>query len=431
VIVLGGGISGLTAARILQQQQREFLLLERCPTFGGLTRTVEVGEFCFDYTGHFLHLCRYVTPEAIPYANLKDEEWSQIERRSCCFVGGKLITAPIQYNLADLPPDLLRQCVDSYNARPNLAHNETATFRDYIVSGFGQALADLFLIPQNEKTMAISLDRLSKDAVRRFFPAPDEKLVRQGITPAGAASASSYNSRFWYPKNGGIGRLVQGLRTGIDGRALNQEVVAVDLRNRTVRTAANQSFAWDVMFSSIPLKSFCEMTCNDDLVAAAQDLSHSSTVSFNIGVRGRLRPEFADIHWLYVPDRAIPFYRVGFYSNIGKGVCTPGHNALYVEVGLPSKEVDRFDLIHVLQPKVMRSLEELGWVDSRDVTCVVIHVIRHAYVHHTTDRDKAVDMILSRLRESGVFPIGRYGLWDYTSMEDSMESARAVVLEHA
>ena len=153
VIVLGGGISGLTAARILQEQDRDYLLLERCPTLGGLTRTVEVGEFCFDYTGHFLHLCRYPTPQAIPYANLKDDEWTQIHRDSRCFVGGKMISAPIQYHLNELPSALFVQCVNSYNSRPNLSDRDDTTFRDYIVSGFGQALADLFLIPQNEKTI--------------------------------------------------------------------------------------------------------------------------------------------------------------------------------------------------------------------------------------------------------------------------------------
>src|SRR6516225_5370892 len=103
VVVLGGGISGLTAARILQEQDREFVLLERCPTLGGLTRTVEVGNFCFDYTGHFLHLTKYPTPADIPYANLRNEDWIRVKRRSCCFVGGKLIPAPVQYNLAQLP----------------------------------------------------------------------------------------------------------------------------------------------------------------------------------------------------------------------------------------------------------------------------------------------------------------------------------------
>ncbi|MGA9416544.1 MAG: NAD(P)-binding protein, partial [Terriglobales bacterium] len=110
-IVIGGGIAGLTAARTLQQQRQNFVLLERCPTLGGLTRTVEVGEFCFDYTGHFLHLSRYPTPSDIPYADLDNQDWIQVSRKSCCFVGGKLITAPIQYNLGELPPAILAECV--------------------------------------------------------------------------------------------------------------------------------------------------------------------------------------------------------------------------------------------------------------------------------------------------------------------------------
>jgi protoporphyrinogen oxidase len=427
VIVLGGGISGLAAAGVLQQQGREFLLLEKCPTFGGLTRTVEVGEFCFDYTGHFLHLCRYSSPEDIPYANQNNEDWEQITRSSYCFVGGKFVTAPIQYNLADLPPTLFEACVNSYNNRPSLANGETATFRDFVVSGFGQVLSDLFLIPQNEKTMAITLDRLSKDAVRRFFPAPDEKLVRDGMIPGAGARAKSYNSTFWYPKVGGIQRLVEGLRKGIKNCRVNQDVVALDLRDKTLRTTTQETFRWDTMISGVPLKSLCQMTNDEELIRASQDLSHSSTVSFNIGLRCPLRPEFEGIHWLYVPDRAIPFYRVGFYSNIGSGMSTPGHGALYVEVGMLPEEIDRTNLTRDLQPKIMKSLHDLGWLDERDVACCVVHVMRHAYIHHTPHRDQALTTIFTRLREASVFPVGRYGLWDYVSMEDSMESARATV----
>jgi hypothetical protein len=76
----------------------------------------------------------------------------------------------------------------------------------------------------------------------------------------------------------------------------------------------------------------------------------------------------------------------------------------------------------------LRWLEKLGWISSRDVVCVVTHIIRHAYVHHTNKRDRLVGSILELLRKHDVFPIGRYGLWDYTSMEDSMESARTAVL---
>jgi protoporphyrinogen oxidase len=183
-------------------------------------------------------------------------------------------------------------------------------------------------------------------------------------------------------------------------------------------------------FSSIPLKSLCEMTNDRDLISASANLSHSSTISFSIGIEGRLPHDFENIHWVYVPDRDIPFYRIGFFSNIGKGMTTPGYAAMYVEVGLPSGMVAQTNLVNDLQPRVIRSLEDLGWIDSRKIVCVATHVISHAYIHHTPERDSAVENILSRLRNHSIYPIGRYGLWDYTSMEDSMESARSAVLEH-
>jgi len=426
-VVLGGGISGLTAARILQENSQEYVLLERCPTLGGLTRTIEVNEYCFDYTGHFLHLSRYASPGDIPYANLRNEEWTQVRRRSCCFVGDKFISAPIQYNLSELPSPLFEQCVESYENRPALLDDDCATFRDYLVSGFGAVLADLFLIPQNEKTMAIPLDRLSKRAVRRFFPAPDETLVRAGIR--GEPSNGGYNSTFWYPKVGGISRLVAGLRSGLEECLVNQDVIALSLRNRTAVTKNTATFSWDTLFSSMPLKALCEMSEDDGLVSAAASLSHSSTISFNIGLRAPLRPEFSGIHWLYVPDRRIPFYRVGFYSNIGRGTCTPDRSSIYVEVGATPEDLERTTLVADLQPMVILALQDLGWLDIRDVDCVVAHTMRCAYVHHTPQRDTAVKYILDRLREYQVFPIGRYGTWDYTSMEDSMESARQTVME--
>jgi protoporphyrinogen oxidase len=427
-IVIGGGIAGLTAARTLQQQGQDFILLERCPTLGGLTRTVEVGEFCFDYTGHFLHLSRYPTPADIPYADLDNRDWIQVCRRSCCFVGGKLITAPIQYNLGELPPSIRAECVESYEKRPRNVQQQNTTFRDYIVNGFGERLADIFLIPQNEKTMAISLDRLSSCAVRRFFPIPDEALVRKGMR-VGSRDNLGYNASFWYPRTGGISHLVEGLRKGVENCLVNQNIVAVDLNAKTLSTTTGGTFRWEVLFSSLPLKTLCQITGDEELIAASRELSHSSTISFNIGLRVPLRPEFQDIHWIYVPDRDIPFYRVGFYSNISKGTCTPGYSAIYVEAGMSPEYADRVDLVKNLQPDVLRSLEKLGWINRRDVVCVVAHTIRHAYVHHTNSRDRVVSSILDRLRKHNVHAIGRYGQWDYTSMEDSMESARDAVLE--
>jgi hypothetical protein len=70
----------------------------------------------------------------------------------------------------------------------------------------------------------------------------------------------------------------------------------------------------------------------------------------------------------------------------------------------------RWNLLLSAQEKVIASLEDLGWMDSRAVACVVTHVIRHAYVHHTESRDRLIEGVLGRLHQFRVYPIGRYGL---------------------
>jgi len=424
-LVVGGGISGLAAAQCLQEHGREYTLLEQSPSFGGLTRTVKVDNFCFDYTGHFLHLSRYGSPAGVPYASLSNNDWQKIERRSYFLAAGRLITAPIQYHLGELPDDILKQCVDSYEGRPKAAM-EKPTFRDFIVGGFGQVVADQFLIPQNEKTMAISLDRLSISAVKRFFPPPDEKRIRAGLVSHGT-TPTEYNSTFWYPKQGGIELLVRGLGRGLKSVEVNEQIVAIDLDQRSVLTKAGHCFTWDFLLPSMPLKAICALSNDEELRRAADQLSHSATISFNFGVRGSLPKELKDAHWIYVPDRSIPFYRFGCYSNISGGMCTPGNSAIYVEAAVPGEDSDHTNIVGELQPKVIAALEQLGWVSSEDIVCSVTHVIRCAYVHHTPERELRIDRIRSRLGECGIYPIGRYGLWDYTGMEDSIESGLATV----
>jgi protoporphyrinogen oxidase len=425
-IILGGGISGLTAARALKDAGHESIVLESSLSAGGLTRSIKADDFCFDYTGHFLHLARFKSPQDIPYAGLNNADWGSYERRSSCFVDGHLNPAPIQYNLKQLPPKKFTACVESYNKRAPFPPNAEISFRDYLLAGFGSYLSDLFLIPQNEKTLGITLDRISGKSVKRFFPPPDEALIRAGIERESKTSAE-YNSTFWYPLRGGIGALVAGLERGVPNVQELQGAVAVDIEKNIIRTQSGESWKWDVLLSSIPLPDLCRITNDQELASLAKNLSHSATIVFNLGVHAPLPSELKGIHWIYVPDRKIPFYRVGFYSNINQGMCPPDCYSLYVEVGVNGADLDTINIIEDIQPKVFNALNDLGWVQPKDVVCFVVHIIRCAYVHHTFERERLIEKIFKRLESLNIYPVGRYGLWDYISMEDSIISAMEAV----
>jgi protoporphyrinogen oxidase len=424
---LGAGISGLSAARALMRRGYDPLVLEACPSPGGLSRSVKLGEFTFDYTGHLLHLARFRTPSAVPFAGLCDDDWTLIHRRSFCYFGGRLITAPIQYHLCELPPDLLAECAASYDSRPPLPAPGTGSFRDFLIGGFGRYLAEAFLIPLNEKTLATPLSSLSSAAVRRFFPAPNETVVRGGMVSGGAPPAE-YNTAFWYPKQGGIEALAAGIAHGVQIAPLNK-VVRWCGAQRVLRTARGSEYGWDALLSSMPLRALCLASDDPQLNEWGSQLSHSATICFNFGIRGRLAPELCAAHWIYVPDAGIPFYRVGFYSNLSAGMGPADAVAMYVEVGVCAAQLHSLDIVNELQPRVLASLQELGWIDTEAVVCSAINVIECAYVHHTPQREALLEPIMDRLHSYGIFPIGRYGLWDYTSMEDSIVSGITTVDE--
>jgi protoporphyrinogen oxidase len=429
-IVLGGGISGLAAARAAAEIGAAPVVLEAAPTLGGLTRSITVGDFSFDYTGHLLHLARTELPSGVPYAGLADGDWTRIERQSFCAIDAALVPAPIQYHFGQLPTGHRERAVDSYERRPPLHSQAPGSFRDFVVAGFGQYLSDLFLIPQNEKTLATSLDRLSANAVKRFFPPPDEARVRAGFGTAPVA-VEEYNSRFWYPAVGGIGRLVEGLAAGLTGVELLSGVVELDLRARRLRTARGEEFAWDVLFSSIPLKALVGLCRDPALAPLGAELTHSSLVSIALGLKGPVAEALRGVHWVYVPDRSIRFYRLGCYSNISPGLCPADCHSLYVEAAFTPETLATLDVTRDVLPGVLEDLVRLGWIRPDQVECLVTHVVPCGYVHHTPGRDRQVPLILDRLAAAGVHPIGRYGLWDYLSMEDSIhtgiETARRVL----
>ena len=233
--------------------------------------------------------------------------------------------------------------------------------------------------------MAIALNELSASALKRFFPKPDEVLAQAGIDQRPKA-AEEYNSSFWYPRQGGIGQLPEGLARGLKQGFLNHEVVSIDPHAHRLNCRNGQEFSWQHIVSSLPLKVLCHCVKDETLHELAHDLSHSTTIAFNLGCYGETPDVLGGIHWVYVPDRSIPFYRVGLYSNISPGTCTPGHHTLYVEVSVEPDKLKDLDIAGDLQERVVQHLARLGWIDRKALRSIVIHVIECAYTHDKPDR---------------------------------------------
>ena len=425
ILVAGAGIAGCAAANELQAGGIDYLLVEKNSEPGGLTRSINLGDACFDYTGHFLNLARFKSPAALPYANLDDKDWMLVKRKSGVYMEGEIVPAPFQYNLFYLPEQLREKCIKDFRTRPE--KKKDISFKEYLRSGFGQAICDYFLFPYNEKLMDCDISELSVDAVKRFFPVPDSEMIESGYSKEGENLSTGYNRAFWYPKRYGIGLLAKGLSQNLNKLLTCCNIEGIDPGLRCAYTRRGK-ISYERMITSIPLKQLCSLTNDPDLQSLGSALRHTRVFCLNLLFRGTPSEFFKGSHWIYIPDKDIPFYRIGVYSHICPQMNPTMTTAFYVEVAFSDNK--KLPVMSTLIDEIFLSLEKPGWVKRHMCSVLSANWIDCAYVYFDHNHRDVTEKILNTLRDYNIFPIGRYGLWDYITMEDSIisgiETARSL-----
>ena len=344
-LIVGAGISGLATAAALPEA--DYLILEADRAIGGYCKTVKKDGFVWDYSGHFFHF-KHPEIEAWLRARMPGQRVLTIDKRSYVAYGGRWIDFPFQKNIHQLDKAELIECLyDLYFAAQAQAR-EGGSFLDMLHGRFGRAICDKFLVPYNEKLYACDLATLDKDAMGRFFPHADLTDIIRNMK---VADNASYNASFTYPEGGAIeyvNALASAVRPG--AIALEEPLVAIDLARKIARTARRE-IAFERLVSSAP---FNRLVALAGLPHDPSVFTWNKVLVFNFGF-DRKGPR--DVHWVYYPDRALAFYRVGFYDNI----FDTSRMSLYVEVGLArDAEVD----VEGTRARVLEGLRREGVILS-------------------------------------------------------------------
>jgi protoporphyrinogen oxidase len=150
---------------------------------------------------------------------------------------------------------------------------------------------------------------------------------------------------------------------------------------------------------------------------AAAQLRATTVTYVNVAARDTGGPPF---HWIYLPEEHYPAYRVGSASAAVPSLAPPGCRSFYVEFSAAAP----LDAATV-EPQAVDALLELGFVRGReDVLFTETRSIPHAYVIYDERYGSAKRAIVPWLEERGIHVAGRYGRWEYSSMEDALLAGR-------
>lgn len=407
-LIVGAGISGLTAANTLKD---DYLILEKCDEVGGYCRTIRQGDYIWDYAGHFFH---FKTEEfkKLFMDNVAPQDIIRKDKCTKILYKGALIDYPFQTNIHQLEKDEFIDCLyDLFNKEEKPEYD---SFLDMLYGKFGKSIVEKFLKPYNEKLYACDLRTLDKDAMGRFFPYAD---IPQIIANMKREKDNSYNSSFMYPKNG-AGSFIDILYRRLDSSRVLccRELVSVDPESRTAVDNMGQRYHFDYLINSSPLNSFLPLFSNSRYDALKNRLSYNKVLVFNLGFSKK--SPMKDEHWIYIPEKDANYYRIGFYDNI----LDADKLSMYIEIGYPRDAV--IDVDAQLE-FTLQNLRRHGILEADNCLEAYAAIIMDpAYVHISTDVDRSIKQLKQELSGYGIYTIGRYGGWTYCSMEDCMLEAK-------
>jgi len=411
-VILGAGLAGLSAAYHLKSG---YVLFEKDNKIGGMARSIHKDGYVFDYDGHLLHFKNKYAFNLV--SELLNGNMAPHKRNSWIYSKGIFTRYPFQANFYGLPNCVVKDCLMGLikarflSASPS---NLNGNFEKWIIKTFGQGIADHFMLPYNRKFWTIEPKELTCDWLSGFVPVPNlEDTVTGAISDN--TKPYGYNSRFWYPVRGGISELVKGFSDRIKNVHINKRAVAIDQHRKEVVFEDATIKKFRNMIVTIPLPELSNLLVDmpSNVMHAFLMLRWTSIFVLNFGIKS---DNLTEKHWVYYPEESMIFYRTGFPTSFSTDVAPGNRTSIYAEISYSSaKEIDKKETTF----KAIKDLKRCGIIsDESSVEICLPMDIKYGYALYDSNRKYAVGVIKDYLKKFDIYSIGRYGSWEYMSMED-------------
>jgi protoporphyrinogen oxidase len=425
--ILGGGLTGITLARLLAEKGVEVIVLERETDYGGLCRSLIDSGFTFDIGGSHIIFSR--DEQVLTFMNDSLGENSQHNiRNTKIFYKGRYIKYPFENGLNQLPKDELFFCINEFiKTLIAVEKGELAppgNFREWIIHTFGKGIADLYLIPYNEKIWKFPTEKMSLHWVEGRIPRPPvEDIIKSAIGIE--TEGYTHQSVFTYPRKGGIEALVRTIASPIEKcirTGFNISSIRKEGEKYLISDGDNIIIA-DRCISTIPLQRLLESLGNvpEGVRKSCNELKYNSIACVFIGVRGKLH----DISWMYVPDKDMGlFNRISFPSNYSPEVAPAGHSAILAEITYHEGDDVSGMSDQKIIDRVIKALKNMDIVKNReDIVYTALERQKFAYVIYDLDYKKNIATIKNFCEKIGVGLVGRFSEFEYLNMDGCIRSA--------
>jgi protoporphyrinogen oxidase len=444
IIILGGGLTGLSAGYTLTNAGRPVQVYERDAGVGGLSKTIERNGFRFDLGGH-----RFFTSDEAVDALVRDlmgQEMVSVRRSSKIYLRGRYFDYPLRPLNAMFGlgiPTTSRILADYVweTAKRFVQKQDVVSLEDWVVSNFGRTMFTIYFKEYSEKVWGIDCSRISAAWVaQRIKGLSLAKAVQNAFFKFSGRDLATLTDTFTYPSLG-IGRISDRLRDEIEKSGAvhtGAKVVRIDHDSFRIEsiTVGDQDRQFTVpaeeYISTLPLTALVNMLSPAPpapVLEAAAKLRFRDLVIVAIMID---RERVTDQTWIYIPEQRIPFGRIHEPKNWSTAMAPDGKSLLVMEYFSFRGDAVWSMSDEALTDLTVDNLVRLGFVGRQNVLDSMIVRVPKAYPLFEVGYDKHAEVLLDYLDSfSNLHIAGRSGMFRYYNMDvairSGMETAEKVL----
>lgn len=404
VAIIGAGISGLTAANLLNEKGYDVVVYEKQSEIGGIARTKLVNGQTYHLTGGHCFNSKHIEVLDFVFNKvLNKDKWNLIERKSKIQFENYSLEYPIEFSirkLAEFDEELAVNIISDFIGSEG---GDFDNLHDWFIGNFGRSLAESYFIPYNSKIWRQDLKKMSPDWVKDKIPMPNKTaFIKSLISLVKDEMPHRY---FYYPKTNNQFSMIESLASPIkDKIRFNSEISSLIFRGDKWIVNSDD---FDYVVCTAPLNHLGKILSDHYILELSAQLRYNRVTTMLWENRQSIKET-----WTYIPSDQHISHR-------------------HIHIGNFMLPVQDTTIVEAIGEYTYDAMIEEGSKFEYLGKSLDYHVSDHAYVIFDDNYRDTVSELNKRLTKyKGFYSVGRFGEWEYYNMDVCMKSVIDLVDEY-
>lgn len=448
VIILGAGVTGLSAGIRFLDAGCDVCLIEKAKQVGGLAKTVIRENYLLDLGPHHLYSKNQETLNEMLDLFEKDELVPLSLHAKILFYDRFLdypLTARSVLSQMGLKHAFLGSMSYILMGIRNLfgMRFKEDNFKGWARNNFGDYMYKIFFKPYTEQFWGVPCEELSTDCVPQVTKTSFMKTLKRVLFKKFSNESLSVEevdvgyekSVNYYPANG-FGAIAEKLKDSFLSKggtlSLNSDISELIKNNNntyTIHYRKGDELLEDqaaYVVSSIPIPSLFKIlkpSPSNLEIKSADSLKYLSTVILYIVIHDR---DILDCGFLYMPNR--PYNRISNSNRFHPNLCPEGENMLACEITCSFNDATWNSTDEELFEKCITHLDSDNLIYRKEVKQFFSIRVKDAYPFYRVGYKKDLDAVFNYFNDMpNFFLAGRVGAFKYMAVDECMEDAANLV----